>query len=282
MKLIGQGEFGQVYRIEAGKVVKLFRSENFDERDFENEYRLTKYLGQVTDYTPKVYEKVQIDERHGYVMEEIPGPLFFDVIEANGDQLNHYATILGQAHYKLHERPVTQALDDVPLYKSFMERFLKLNKVFESDVNQWLLGLLKDLQGPNALLHSDFMPNNIIYDQGELKVIDWAEPSLGPAVADVARTLNMIKDHTDFVDSEMTKRSDEFLKSYLDGYLQSGSLDFKALNKAFILNAASDVAWAEHSGQKDEYSDYLRSFIMANYESDQEIYADFLKDYIGD
>jgi len=277
---IGEGEFGEVFRIEEGKVVKLFKLDNFDKEAFEDEYKITKYLGQVTDFTPKVFEQIVIDSRQGYIMEEIEGKLFFDVIEEDQKSMTSYGALLGRAHKKLHDRQVTQDLNHVPKFKSFMERFLTKNNVFSKAVNTWMMGLLNELEGDDSLLHSDFMPNNIIYLDGDLKVLDWAEPSLGPAVADVARTLNFLMDFSDFRDANITKYSNDFIKGYLDGYYYSDTLNIEQLQKAFILNAASEVAWAEHSKQNDDYSEFLKSFIMDNFNASESIYLDSLRDYI--
>lgn len=275
---LGEGEFSEVFRIEDKKVVKLFRKELFDEKAFEAEYKITKYLGETTDFTPKVYDKVFMDSRHGYVMEEIDGTLFMDVIESDGYNLSYYGDLLGKAHFKLHEKAITQELESLDRCKNFMANFLNRNEFLPVEVNRWLIKKLENINGSESLLHSDFMPNNIMFDEGELKVLDWAEPSLGPGILDVARTLNVIIDPTELPNSLLKHNSKIFARSYLKGYFLNADIDKEQLHDAFLINAACEIAWAERSNQVDDYSEYLKAFVMKNYHSKENAYLDIFED----
>lgn len=189
---IGEGETSEVFSIGGGKVVKLIKEDMYDVNEFESEYKIAKFMGETADFTPKVFDKVYLDSRHGYTMEEISGSLFQD--------------------------------------------------------------------------------ENLI-------VIDWAEPSLGSSLHDVARTINFIVDTTSFPKSIVTKNSTAFVKAYLEGYYPDGKVEKDLLHKSFLINAASEIAWAERSGQWDAYSEYLKQLIIENFESNQSIYIDSFKHF---
>lgn len=276
MLKIGEGETAEVFRIEGGKVLKLFREEMFDQEDFFLEYHTAKYMGETTEFAPKVYEQMSVASRRGYIMEEIEGVLFQDEIEHNPDDLMKYADQLGKSHRMLHDKQVTQALCELDNCEAFLKDFLKRNTCFSDKVNLWLMEILENLPSKQSLLHGDFMPYNMIIRNGELQVLDWAEPSLGPAILDVARTVNFIVDPTDHPLSVMTQNAASFTRHYLKGYYKDEIMDKELLNSALLINAAAEVAWAERSKQGDDYSEYLKSFIMDNYHSTEMIFMTVL------
>lgn len=274
---IGEGETSEVYRIEGGKVLKLFREDMFDQEDFFLEYHTAKHLGDTTEFAPKVYDQVTVNSRRGYTMEEVDGMLFQDEIELNADKLLIYAKQLGQTHKILHDKELTQELCELNNCKAFFKSFLSRNACFSDEVNTWLLELLESIPIKDSLLHGDFMPYNMMIKNGKLQVLDWAEPSLGPAVFDIARTINFIVDPTDYPTSVMTKHADSFVRNYLKGYFKEEKIDKVILHKGLLLNAATEVAWAERSNQSDEYSEYLKTFILDNYDSKVNVYMEVLK-----
>jgi len=274
---IGEGETSEVYRIDEGKVLKLFREDMFDQEDFFLEYHTAKHLGDTTEFAPKVYDQVTVNSRRGYTMEEVDGMLFQDEIELNSDKLLTYAKQLGQTHKMLHDKEMTQELCELNNCKAFFKSFFNKNKCFSVEVNTWLLELLESITSKDSLLHGDFMPYNMMIKNGELQVLDWAEPLLGPAVFDIARTINFIVDPTDYPTSVMTKHAVTFTRNYLEGYFKDEAIDKDIIHKGLLLNAATEVAWAERSNQSDEYSEYLKTFILDNYDSKENVYMEVLK-----
>lgn len=274
---IGEGETSEVYRIEEGKVLKLFREDMFDHEDFFLEYHTAKHLGDTTEFAPKVYEQMTVDSRRGYTMEEIEGVLFQEEIELNADRLLNYAKQLGQTHRILHDKEITPELCELNKCKSFFKCFLTRNTIFSEEVNTWLLELLASLPLKQSLLHGDFMPYNMMIKNGTLQVLDWAEPSIGPAILDIARTINFIVDPTDYPMSVMTKNAVLFTRHYLKGYYEDETIDKKTLHKGLLLNAATEVAWAKRCNQSDDYSEYLKTFILDNYHAKEFVYMEVLK-----
>ncbi|QUI24117.1 phosphotransferase [Vallitalea pronyensis] len=276
---IGEGETSEVFSIGGGKVVKLIKKDMYDVNEFESEYKIAKFMGETADFTPKVFDKVYLDSRHGYTMEEISGSLFQDVIDKNPENFSHYAKHFGSAHRKLHNKKISQELESLSYVNEFMREFLNRNQSLPTEINTWLKELLEEIPNKISLLHGDFMPYNIMCQDENLIVIDWAEPSIGSSLHDVARTINFIVDTTSFPKSIMTKNSTAFVKAYLEGYYPDGKVEKDLLHKSFLINAASEIAWAERSGQWDAYSEYLKQLIIENFESNQSIYIDSFKHF---
>ena len=273
---IGEGEFSEAFRIEPGKVIKLFKIGEYDEKAFALEYKAAKHMGDVTSLAPKVYGTMTINNRMGYVMAEAEGVLYQKVIDNNPSKLNEYGLLLGKTHKKLHKEKISPELDQLPKFKDFIKAFLSENDTLDREVNLWLVELLDGLSGDQCLLHGDFMPYNMIYRDGTLQVLDWAEPSVGPAAADVARTMNFIYDSSDYTDSAITKSSLEFIGSYIEGYYGGSDYDKNQLHKAFLINSAAELSWAYKSNQYDGYAKELKTFILKNFTGGNNYYMPFM------
>lgn len=262
MEKIGEGESAEVFKIQDEKVLKLFKEDEYHKDSFNLEYNIAKYMGSKTNLAPKVYEKRVVDSRNGYTMDEVEGELLQCIIDNNRDSLLIYAIEMGKSHRLLHNEPIDE-LSSLPKCSVFVEKMLQKQSVFSKEITNWLIELLRNLPGPESLLHGDLMPYNIISNNTDMYIIDWAEPSKGPALLDIARTINYIKDTTDYPNSIITKESKMFIKHYLDGY--GLEIDKDGLHEAFLINAACEVLWAEYRKQEDDYSNYLREFIEKNY-----------------
>lgn len=261
----GEGETAEVFRIEPGKVVKLFKHEFYDEERFLKEFNTVKYVGARTGLAPKVFEMIQLHGRYGYTMEEVSGRLLQDEIDQKPEKLACHARLFGEAQRSLHEMPDTGGLINVPHMKYDAAEFLNFQTVFPEDLEVWLKSLFTSLPEDCALLHGDFMPYNIIITDDRLHILDWAEPAFGHPMLGVARTLNCISDPTDYADSLYTQNAPVFIKNYLDGYFNNKKLDPDVLHACLLLNAAFEYRWAVMSHQSDAYTLRTKEFILKNY-----------------
>jgi Ser/Thr protein kinase RdoA (MazF antagonist) len=262
---VGEGETAEVFVFEEGKVVKLFKEGFYTEEDFEREFELTKFLGETTDFVPIVYGKTMIENRHGYIMEEVKGILYQKIIEEDIEHIYHHGERLGKLHKQLHQKSVKDFMYKITNFEDFMRPFVEKTKLFDDSVKQWLIILLESLADDDAvLLHGDFMPYNIIEADQQLKVIDWAEPCIGPSIAGVTRTINFIYDWTDEQYNYTNNESKQMIQGYLNGY-GIDEIDNELMNAGFLINAVSEYAWAVHSKQEDDYSQFLYELVLKNY-----------------
>jgi aminoglycoside phosphotransferase (APT) family kinase protein len=262
---IGEGESSEVYRVEPGVVVKLFRPGYDDEKEVAREYATARHVGERTELAPDVYKLVTIDGRPGYSMEEVVGACFQEVIDGNPDSMGEYARLLGAAHRSLHSVDVTGALAELPRMSDVFPGWIAGWDTFATEIREWLVSLFVSLEGEARLGHGDFMPYNIMITDGRVRAVDWAETGLGPPLTDVARTINFIYDWTDYPDSIYTTDSTEFISDYLDAYSDGVGVDPDELQKCLIINAAGECQWANVSGQADAYSQRLSDFVNANF-----------------
>ena len=263
---IGEGETAEVFKIAPGRVVKLFKQDMYDEQAFQVEFETAKTIGEKTNLGPKVFDIVHVHGRTGYVMEEIQGFLFQNEIDMNPEDLEIHAHLLGKTQRTLHDCTEIGSLRKIlPNMKRDFAGFFASNSHFPEEVRRWFVTLLTSLPDTAVLLHGDFMPYNMLISNGQLHVIDWAEPVLGPPMADVARTLNYIMDPTDYPDSVYTNNAQTFINHYLNAYFYKKQLDADLLHRCLLLNAVSEYSWAIESQQSDAYTLRTKNFILNNF-----------------
>ena len=267
MEKIGEGETSEVFRIGDGKVVKLFKPEFFEESSFENEYSIAKYIGDNSDLAPKVHGQTSIMERSGYIMDEVDGELFQDVIDNNPDRLKTYAALFGRHHARLHSIADFGDLVCLGKMKEMSPGFLNSNGNFPAKVDSWLKEIVGSLSDELVIGHSDYMPYNLFLSGDKLLAVDWAEAGMGPAASTVARTINFISDPTDYPRSEYTVHSGLFIREYLAAYSEIKEINLEELDKCLLLNAACEYNWAVYSNQVDAFSLQQKEFVLANYNS---------------
>ncbi|MBN1649156.1 MAG: aminoglycoside phosphotransferase family protein [Spirochaetales bacterium] len=265
MEKIGEGETSEVFRIDGNKVIKLFKPEFFNQDSFDLEYAVAKYMGENSDLAPRVHGKVILENRSGYVMDEVKGELFQNVIDSDPANLRLYATLFGENHSRLHVAADVRELPCLDRMKDVFPDFLNSNGNFPQEVDAWLKETVFSLSDELVLGHADYMPYNLIITGNKLLAIDWAESGLGPAEAGIARTLNFIADPTDYPDSEYTRNSELFIKWYLEAYTAHVPINMEELEKCLLLNAACEYNWAVCSGQVDEFSLRQKEYVQANY-----------------
>ena len=187
-KMIGQGNTAEIYKLDSNKILKLFRNglhKSVVEREYQNGIAVQKILNCI----PKVYEKVEINGRHGIVYEEIKGTDLLKTMLVSFWKINDYAKKL--AHYHLDiQKPVDDILYSV---KEKLEEDVDSVNVLSDEYKEIVRKYLKQLPDGNVLCHFDFHPGNIMIADNKAVFLDWMTACRGDACADVARTCILLK-----------------------------------------------------------------------------------------
>ena len=258
MILVGSGEFGNVFRIEPGRVVKIFD----DTRFLELEYKTCKYVGDHTPFAPKVYNLVDLSGQLGYEMEELVGELLIDVMDE--DSLEAYGILMGEHHRRLHDYQT----DHLKLYHihDVMKKHIDRLIHFDEEDKIWLQDLLESLPRGRSLLHGDFMPYNLIYSDKKLQVLDWSDAMVGPPEADIARTIYFIIDPHDYEDACYTRLSNKFIEAYLNGYY-GNKTTMGIIRKWLLLNVVFEYDQLVSEQHNNFFTERLKNYIFNNKES---------------
>lgn len=181
MQLIGVGRTAEVFEFSEGQVVKLDRIEFQGLSDYEAS--VLRKLAHRNLPLPREFGTVQIDGRHGVVLERFYGPLLTELIQAHSD-LQALADEFVELHFSL-------SREQIAGISSLNDRLI--GEVSRSglpgEVINELTSYLTSNTSPNGLCHFDLHPDNVIVSPEGMKIIDWLNVGMGSTHADFARTL---------------------------------------------------------------------------------------------
>ncbi len=135
---------------------------------------------------PAVREIVEVDGRHGLVMDRIDGPDLLSVASARPWRIWSVAHTTARLHARLHEVVAPEEL--TPLREGLRRRMLGSPHVPPAALAV-ALAELESLPDGNRICHGDFHPGNILAGRSGPVIIDWVGATRGDPTADFARTV---------------------------------------------------------------------------------------------
>jgi|HigsolmetaAR201D_1030396.scaffolds.fasta_scaffold08409_5 Ser/Thr protein kinase RdoA (MazF antagonist) len=153
--LVGRGRAADVYDLGDGRVLRRYREERATPDFVEREAAAMRHLAAAGFPVPEVYDAAGRD----LVMEHLDGVSMLTDLERRPWRLRRHGDLWAELHRRLAAVPV-----------------------------DGLAGLPVRFGPPEAVLHLDFHPDNIMLTSRGPVVIDWSNVALGPAAADVAQS----------------------------------------------------------------------------------------------
>jgi uncharacterized protein (TIGR02172 family) len=187
-ELLGIGKTAEIYSFEKNKAVKLFYPGKFSEK-IKHEGNMVKELTALGISTPKVVDFVTIENRQGIVFEKVEGKSLTTCLTRKPWSAKSLGQTMATFHADLHKQTVSALFEP---RNNFMGK-LRLSSNFLGDRSEKIIQYYNTLPSAEHLCHGDFHPTNIIIDNKELIVIDWADAYSGNCLGDVARTLLILK-----------------------------------------------------------------------------------------
>ncbi len=187
-KPIAYGRTAEVYAWEDHHVLKLF----YDWVSAESivyEARIHRTVQAYFEKLPRLMDEIEIEGRKGIIFERVDGAPLIEVLFSDLTKSAGQFRQMAQLHHQLH----STELDGLPDLKQRLIR--KINDVdcLSAEEKQQVFSKITELPDKNILCHFDFHPGQIMLtDQGPV-VIDWVDACLGDPVADVARTMLLLK-----------------------------------------------------------------------------------------
>ncbi len=224
-KVIGEGGFGIVYRLDEDTIVKIYKSAGIDSIKREIEYAKQAFIKGVP--TAISYDIVKCGDRYGVVLEMIRSDMLANRMVAEPEKFDEYMDKYVDLIRCVHSTDFSDV--DCPRadqsYYDLFEKFIKEN-VSEKE---WaaFTDILASVPKRQNMIHGDMHGKNIMVQNDELLLIDMDELMRGHPIYDIAdiyyaykylpktgrseRFLNM--------DEETCGRFiDTFTKKYFKGY----------------------------------------------------------------
>lgn len=189
LRRIGEGRTAEVFEWDGGRVLKLYR-EACPHDWAAHEVEVVRALTAAGVAAPAVLDTLELDGRAGIVFERVDGRSLREQITSAPWRAGWAGRLLARLHADLHARPAAPPL---PRLRGRIASTLDRLRGELGPSAERVLSLLGALPDGDQVCHYDFHPDNILGEGPGVRVIDWNNAALGPAAADVARTLVILR-----------------------------------------------------------------------------------------
>lgn len=187
--LIGQGRTAEIFAWCDEEALKLFRPEFSSPAGSAYEAKMARAIFAAGAPCPKVGDVVEVDGRAGIIYERIEGPSLDEQIRAHPWRLARVASMLAETQAATH----TRSLPTLPSLRETLQQKIQRATPLASAQRAAALRALEHLPDGSALCHGDFHLGNVLLSRRGPLVIDWENATSGHPLADVARTLLLLR-----------------------------------------------------------------------------------------
>ena len=188
MELLAQGREAEVFAWGDGTVLKLFREGDAERARIEATALAAVAASGVA--APQAMEVVEVDGRHGIVLERVAGPDLLTILERKPYLVLAVARALASVHIAMHDVVAPASL---PSLHDELALRIESASALDADRRRFALDALASLPRGDRLCHGDLHPGNLLGDVGRPVAIDGGDAARGDPVADVARTELLVR-----------------------------------------------------------------------------------------
>ncbi|EAR10640.1 aminoglycoside phosphotransferase family protein [Reinekea blandensis] len=241
LKKIAEGNTAEVFSLEPGKVIKLYHvGYPADEAIKEAEKCEVAFKQGLP--TPRVIDLTTMDGRQGIVFDECSGPTMEARLRDHPTDIDLMAKTFAQLHHQIHDcsgmgLPTTQERTGMKISHA---------QILDEKTRSALQAELSQQPGETHFCHGDFHPGNVLLTEKGPVLIDWVDATMGSPVADVARTLMLIRYSE--IPAEPTealafnRMKDAFLDAYLAHYTSLRAFPEQAMDRWLPLISAARLS----------------------------------------
>lgn len=236
LERIAEGFTAEIFRWNEGQVLKLYRPSFAAVA--RRECRIMRTLAEQGLAIPRVIQLLEVDGRTGYVMQEVRGASFRDLLETDPAAGQRCATVLGRLHAHVHGCQVNG--DCLDAIGSRVAHRIRQGANLLGELHKPVCDVLGGIPEGLALCHNDFHFGNILQDAAGLWSIDWNGAGLGDAHADVAKSVVLMTYAPAGIclGPRGHEHRSELVEAYLHAYRTEHELDPSLLRTWQIVRAA--------------------------------------------
>ncbi|MCR5625441.1 MAG: anti-sigma factor antagonist [Lachnospiraceae bacterium] len=180
---IAEGMNGEVYRIDEDKIVKVYKSWiSMDSIEKERTYARTAFVNGIPSVI--AYDTVKCGDNLGVVFELINSDTLANVIKNDPENLDNYVDQYVELARNLHSThvPVGSFPD---IHDLLYSRLPKLERWCTPSELSVLESIIEFIPYGDTITHNYLTPSNIMFQDGELVIIDMHEVTMGPPICDL-------------------------------------------------------------------------------------------------
>jgi uncharacterized protein (TIGR02172 family) len=177
----------EIFPWDDGRVLKRFRQDWLAAA--EHEFRIARIAYQQGAQTPQAFEIIRVDERPGIIFERVNGISLLRTLGKQPWQVTRLARQFAALQHTVHRCQAPELYAARPALAQVIQERDELTPAMKTA----LLKLLETLPDGDALLHGDFHPDNVMVTPEKMLIVDWPNAARGCPLADVARTMIMLR-----------------------------------------------------------------------------------------
>lgn len=189
LKLLAQGGQADIYELDDTKVIRVLRNSK-DEKSLKTEMSIMKDLKSKGKAVPEVYEYLKINGRPSIIMERLKGGTMLDEIKKSPLKLLSLAEKLASLQMEVSDYAEGLSIISINERAAYL---IPKAKMLDTELKEFVLGILRTMPNGNNICHGDFHPGNIIIADRKYYVIDWFGATSGSKFSDIAHTYLLLK-----------------------------------------------------------------------------------------
>jgi Ser/Thr protein kinase RdoA (MazF antagonist) len=186
--LIGAGRTAEVYAWGDSQILKLFRGE-IPREAVHREARISRIVADAGLQAPAIGAMIEVAGRLGILYERLSGPSMLDALVRQPWTVARAGRVLARLHATIHAcvRP------ELPSQRDSLIATIRHAPRLDAAAKRRVLAALARLPDGDAVCHGDLHPENVILAPRGPVVIDWMTATHGNPIADVTRTVLMLR-----------------------------------------------------------------------------------------
>lgn len=186
-ELLGKGGNGAVYRLDDETIVKVYFGERNSIEKIKRNREITRNAFVQGVPTMIAFDMVRVGENYGVVYEMINARSFAQEIAANPDRTDEFAHLIVDTLKELHSTEFEPGALPSSKERYRNEVRITLDKgYYKPQEAEKLFAMIDTIPERNTFIHQDFHPGNIMYQNGEIMLIDVDDSGMGHPIFDLA------------------------------------------------------------------------------------------------
>ncbi len=216
---IAAGRTADIFAWQDGYILKLYR-EWCPKNWVDHELHIARIVHGAGLAAPAAGDIVEIGGRRGLVYERLDGPSMLQMFKSKPWRLWQLARQMADLQVALHGC----AIADLPSFKDYLGRAIRSAPELPDELRSISLQRLAALPDGGCLCHGDFHPGNMLMTGRGPIIIDWMTAMAGHPLADVARTVVLLRSGSPGLGGPMRLLFDvisgQFEAAYLTRYFE--------------------------------------------------------------